>query len=67
VAKARIPDGAATISGLADLSGRPIAEVYRLMRLPLAPSPTGHAARVRYWAIPSALAYLSADQPRLAV
>lgn len=67
MAKAQVPDGAATISGLAELSGRPIAEVYRLMRLPNAPRATGYAARVRYWSIPAALAYLSADQPRPAV
>ena len=55
-----VGDGSAPISVLAQMSGRSVSDVHRLMRLPAAPAPAGFVARVRVYRVEEALSYLGA-------
>lgn len=58
----KVPEGAATASGLAQITGLKLDEVYRRLRLDGAPTPLSMVNRIRCYEISRAVAYLSPPQ-----
>lgn len=54
----RVPEGAATASGLAQITGMKLDEVYRRLRLEGSPTPIAMKNRTRCYEINEALAFL---------